>query len=216
MPGFDYIAVEGAPASGKTLLAAFLAEKLKARPALEDLQGNSFLAEFYRNPPRYSFSTQIYFLVTRYQELKQLAEPDMFAKKNVSDFTFSKDKVYARLNLNQRELALYQNLSKMMESEIPKPDLIIYLQVSAAVAQKRLGERDKKQELYSNKLYLQSLCKAFDQYFFNYNETPLLIVKANQLDFANKKSDLELILTELSKPVAGTRYFDPAPLQTLL
>jgi len=213
---FNYIAVEGALASGKTPLARFLAEKSGADLLLDDAQGNLFLADFYSNPARFAFSAQIFFLVSRYQKLKQLAEPDLFIQKKVADYIFARDEIFARLNLNQREYSLYQSLSQKMESEILSPDLVIYLQASAVVTQARIKERKTSYNSNLSLEYIEKLTQAFDQYFFHYSQTPLLIVNTNQLNLFAKEGDLELIVSEIEKTNYGTRYFAPASKDVLL
>lgn len=216
MQGFNYIAVEGVLASGKTLLAYFLAEKMGATPILGEGASNPFLADFHENPSRFALPAQIFFLVSRYQQLKQLAEPDLFIPKRVADYIFARDEIFARINLNPREYDLYQSLAKMMEKEIPAPDLVIYLQASASHILNRI--KLKKIEFHHNLTsnYVENLVGAFDQFFFHYSQTPLLIVNTNQLDLFNKESDLELVAAEIEKTSFGTRYFAPAQKDVLL
>jgi deoxyadenosine/deoxycytidine kinase len=216
MSQFNYIAVEGIVGSGKTSLANFLGQKLGAALVLDHTQANPFLADFYANPARFSFSAQIFFLLTRYQQLKLLAEPDLFESKRVADYVFARDEIFARLNLNQREYTLYQNLYKMVQSEIIPPDLVIYLQTPALTASNRIRSLKPVHHSHLTPAYLGSLSSAFDQYFFNYNLTPLLIVNTDNLDLFKKQSDIELILSEVEKTTFGTRYFAPAQKDVLL
>ncbi len=215
MSEFNYIAVEGIPASGRSELTRFLAERLDAALILDETENNPFLKDFHANPARFAFSAQIFFLVNRYQQLKQLAQPDLFERKKVADFIFARDAIFAKQNLNQGEYSLYQSLSKLMESEIPSPDLVVYLQTPAPLALERL--RQKKNPQFNITIdQLENLSTAFDQYFFHYDQTPLLIVNTANLDLFNRKADLESILSEISKTAFGTRYFAPVGKDVLL
>lgn len=215
MPEFNYIAIEGIPASGRTELARFLSERLDASLILDEIENNPFLKDFYANPARFAFSAQIFFLVNRYQQLKQLAQPDLFERKKLADFIFARDAIFARQNLNQREYGLYQSLSNLMEAEIPPPDLVVYLQTPAPLALERLRQRKNPQaNITLNQL--ENLSAAFDQFFFHYDQTPLLIVNTAYLDLFNRKNDLESILSEINKTTFGTRYFAPVGKDVLL
>jgi len=215
MSELNYIAVEGVEASGKTELARFLAEKLGASLILDETDNNPFLRDFCFSPHRFAFSAQIFFLVNRYQQLKQLSQPDLFERRKVSDFVFARDEIFARLNLNQREYGLYQSLSRLMETEILAPDLVVYLQTPTGLAHQRIKlKKNPSANLTLN--YLENLSQAFDHYFFHYSQTPLLIVNTANLDLFNKKADLEAILTEIHKTTFGTRYFTPAGKEVLL
>lgn len=216
MSQFDYIAVEGIIGSGKSGLATFLSQKLGATLILDDTRANPFLADFYTDPARFSFSAQIFFLLTRYQQLKALAEPDLFERKRVADYVFARDEIFARLNLNQREYSLYQNLHKMIRTEIVPPDLVLYLQTQPAAALNRVRSRKTSHHAHLTAAYLESLSTAFDQYFFHYDQTPLLIVKTDDLDLSGKQSDMELIWAEIEKTSYGTRYIAPAGKDVLL
>ena len=215
MSELNYIAVEGIEASGKTELARFLAEKLGASLILDETNNNPFLKDFYFNPHRFAFSAQIFFLVNRYQQLQQLSQPDLFERQKVADFVFARDEIFARLNLNQREYGLYQSLSRLMETEIPAPDIVAYLQTPASMDYQRIKQkRNPSTNLTLN--YLENLSQAFDHYFFHYSQTPLLIVNTANFDLFNKKTDLEAILTEIHKTTFGTRYFSPVGKDALL
>lgn len=215
MSEFNYIAVEGIPASGKTKLARFLAERMGATLVVDETENNPFLKDFYAHPTRFAFSAQIFFLLNRYQKLQQLAQPDLFERKKVADYIFARDVLFARLNLNQKEYGLYQSLSKLMEAEIPSPDLVVYLQTPAAVTLERLRQKKNPHpNLTLNQL--ENLSAAFDQYFFHYDQTPLLIVNTANLDLFNRKADLESILPEINKTTFGTRYFSPVGKDALL
>ena len=216
MPEFGYIAVEGIDSSGKTELAKFLAERYDASLILDETHHNPFLKDFYVNPAQSAFSAQIFFLLSRYQQLKELNQPDLFERRKVADFIFARDGLLARLNLNQREYGLYQSLSKLMEAEIPIPDLVIYLQTSAAVAWEKIKKRKNSLPTNLTLNYLENLSQAFDRYFFHYRQSPLLIVNANSLDLFDNKSDLELIWAEIPKTTFGTRYFAPVSKDVLL
>jgi deoxyadenosine/deoxycytidine kinase len=216
MPQFNYIAVEGANSTGKTNLARFLAERMDASLVLDNPESNPFLADFYTHPTRHAFSTQIFFLVSRYRQLKELAQPDLFVKRRVADYTFVRDQIFAKLNLTPREYGLYQSLVNMMQTEIPVPDLVVYLQVRSQSTLERIRQHKKAYAEAMTPGYLAGLVESFDHFFFHYTLTPLLIVNTSGLNLFESNQDLELVFQEIKKTSFGTRYFTPAQKDVLL
>ena len=209
MAEVDYIAVEGAIGAGKTSLTKILAEKMDARLILEETEENPFLSDFYKDRERYAFQTQIFFLLSRYRQQRELFTPDLFQKKVVSDYFFAKDRIFASVTLSQNEFYLYERLLSILEKDIPKPDLVIYLQTTAEVLLKRIKERDRPYEKNINLEYIQTLNEAYNYYFFHYTKTPLLVVNTDRIDFVHNEADLEDLLNQLKKPHVGTKYYVP-------
>jgi deoxyguanosine kinase len=209
MAEIDYIVVEGAIGAGKTSLAKILAEKMDARLILEETEENPFLSDFYKDRERYAFQTQIFFLLSRYRQQRELFTPDLFQKKVVSDYFFAKDRIFASVTLSQNEFYLYERLLSILEKDIPKPDLVIYLQTTAEVLLKRIKERDRPYEKNINLEYIQTLNEAYNYYFFHYTKTPLLVVNTDRIDFVHNEADLEDLLKQLKKPHVGTKYYVP-------
>ncbi len=202
-----YMVVEGVIGAGKTSLARILTERLDARIVLEAHEANPFLEDFYKDPARYAFQTQLNFLISRYQQQMQLPQQDIFQQFMVSDYLFAKDRIFARLNLSEKEVALYEQLMTIMEGEIVRPDLVIYLQSSVDRLMRNIRLRNRYYEQEMSEEYIKNLSNAYQQFFMNYKQTPLLIVNATQLDFVHKQEDLDALLDFLTTPVRGTMYF---------
>jgi deoxyadenosine/deoxycytidine kinase len=209
MTEIDYIAIEGAIGAGKTSLANILAEKMEARLILEETEENPFLSDFYKDKERYAFQTQIFFLLSRYRQQQDLFAPDLFQKKVVSDYLFDKDQIFASVTLNPNEFYLYERLLSILEKDVPKPDLVIYLQANAEVLLNRIKERERPYEKNINLEYIQTLNEAYNYYFFHYTKTPLLVVNTDRIDFVHNKEDLDDLLEQLKKPHLGTKYYVP-------
>jgi deoxyguanosine kinase len=209
MTEIDYVAIEGAIGAGKTSLANILAEKMEARLILEETEENPFLSDFYKDKERYAFQTQIFFLLSRYRQQQDLFAPDLFQKKVVSDYLFDKDRIFASVTLKPNEFYLYERLLSILEKDIPKPDLVIYLQANAEVLLNRIKERERPYEKNINLEYIQILNEAYNYYFFHYTKTPLLVVNTDRIDFVHNKTDLDDLLEQLKKPQVGTKYYVP-------
>lgn len=202
-----YLVVEGVIGAGKTSLARILSDQLNARIVLEAHEANPFLEDFYKDPERFAFQTQLNFLISRYQQQMQLPQQDIFQQHMVADYLFAKDRIFARLNLSEKEVGLYEQLMTIMEGEIIKPDLVIYLQSSVERLLRNIRLRNRYYEQDMSPDYIQSLFDAYQQFFMNYRETPLLMINATQLDFVHKQEDLDDLLDFLSTPVRGTMYY---------
>jgi len=203
----NYIALEGMIGAGKTDLAELLAERLEARLVLENPEENPFLLDFYKDKKRYAIQTQLFFLLSRYKQKQQLFEHDLFFKKIISDYFFEKDKIYASVNLDEKELLLYEKIFSLLEKDIPKPDLIIYLQSNPETIYKKIKEKKKKHPEKIDYDYLLALNEAYNRYFFHYDLTPLLILNADDFDFKKNPKDIDELLEILKKPQKGRRYY---------
>lgn len=206
----NYIAVEGVIGVGKTSFAKLLAERLGATLTNEEVFENPFLVDFYKNRARYALSCQLYFLISRFQQQQQLMVRDLFAQKVVADYLFAKDSIFASVNLSDRELALYNRIAPVLARDIPKPDLVIYLQASSSVLLDRIRSRSFTFEKPIDLEYVEGLNKAYDYYFFHYTDTPLLVVKTDDIDFVHNTEHLDDLIEQLKKPMVGKRYYVPA------
>ncbi|MEP0828536.1 MAG: deoxynucleoside kinase [bacterium] len=210
MPEPQYIAIEGVIGAGKTTLARMLAEKLKAQLLLDDAMNNPFLVDFYKNPKRHAFSAQLYFLLTRYQQQQTLLVRDLFAERIVADYSFARDPIFATVNLNGKELTLYEKILPLLTANIPKPDLTIYLQTSTPVLLQRIKKRAISFEKGISEEYLKQLNESFNYFFFHYEDSPLLVVKTDDIDFVSNPNDFENLMQVIMKPASGKRYYVPA------
>ncbi len=206
----NYIAIEGVIGAGKTTLAKMLADRLSAELMLDDAFNNPFLADFYKNPKRYALSTQLYFLLTRYQQQQKLMVRDLFAQRIVCDYSFGRDSVFASITLSERELVLYEKILPVLTQELPKPDITIYLQTSTPILLQRIKKRNIRFERTIDDEYLEQLNEAFNYYFFHYDDSPLLVVKTDDIDFVNNDEDFENLVYIINKPISGKKYYNPS------
>ena len=205
----QYIAVEGVIGAGKTSLATLMSERFGARLLLEQHEENPFLPDFYRDPKHFAFSTQMFFLLSRYRQQQELPQRDLFHELLVADYIFPKDRIFASLNLEERELSLYDKVARLLEREILRPDLVIYLQMSTERLMANIRLRSRSYEKNMDEEYIRSLNEAYNRFFFNYSDTPLLVVNATAIDFVNKKEDLDDLLAQLNRPISGVQYYSP-------
>jgi deoxyadenosine/deoxycytidine kinase len=205
-----HIAIEGVIGAGKTTLAQMLSEKLGARLVLERFEENPFLPKFYEDPEHYAFQTQIFFLLSRYKQQQELFQADLFHNFLISDYIFEKDKIFAYLTLADEELKLYETLLAAIERTIPTPDLVVYLQCSTERLLSNIRQRGRKMEEKMSEEYIKDLNEAYNYFFFRYKATPLLIVKATEIDFVNNKDDFEDLIGQILRPnKAPVEYYNP-------
>ena len=204
-----FIAVEGAIGAGKTSLVNLLEQQYGARVILEENDSNPFIAKFYEDQETYSFQTQIFFLLSRYNQYMELAQRDLFNSVVVIDYLFQRDKIFARLNLEDHEYRLYEQIYNLISSKAPKPDLVIFLQASTEVLLERVSKRGRKYESFMDPDYLDSVNKAFNNFFFYYSDTPLLVINTNEIDFVEKKCDLEELINKVNSHKIGREYYNP-------
>jgi deoxyguanosine kinase len=205
-----HIAIEGVIGAGKTTLTNMLGETLSARIVLEKFEENPFLKDFYKDPDRYAFQTQIFFLLTRYKQQRELFQADLFQRILVTDYIFEKDKIFAYLNLQDEELKLYETLVASIEHSVPTPDLVVYLQSSVSRLMSNIKKRARSYEVQMSEQYIQDLNEAYNYFFFRYKSTPLLIVNAAEIDFVNNTDQYEDLVREIFRTNrAAVEYYNP-------
>jgi Deoxynucleoside kinases len=204
------LAVEGVIGAGKTELCGFLAERCNARLVLEEAEDNPFLPKFYKNRSTYAFQTQLWFLVSRYKQLSEsLFQQDLFHEITMTDYIFAKDKIFASVNLDENEFALYNRVAMILEKGIPGPDYIVYLQASTDVLLKRIEKRGRPFEFNMDFAYIDALNQAYNNFFFHFTSSPLLIINTNNIDFVENGDEREEVIGQILDMKAGSNYYQP-------
>ena len=202
-----YIAIEGPIGVGKTSLARRLASDLEARLILEEPDDNPFLPLFYQSPERYALSAQLAFLVAR-AEQQQLINNDLAARRTIiSDYSYVKDWIFAELNLSAEELELYHQIYKGLGTQIRKPDLIVYLESHPGLLRKHVKQRKTPYEKKITKEYLEQVLEAYNAFFFQYNEIPLLVVNCSQIDFVNNEAHYQSLVQEILNEKRDKKHY---------
>lgn len=210
MSDIRYIAIEGVIGAGKTSLANLLAKRMSSKLILEEFETNPFLSKFYDDRKRYAFQTQMFFLVNRFKQQQELNQEDLFTEFIVSDYIFAKDNIFAYMNLSGDELKLYETLFPQLQRDLRKPDLVIFLQASTDRLMYNIKKRNRKFEKGITKSYIRELSEAYNNFFFKYNNTPLLIVNSTEIDFVNRAKDFEELYTQIFREDrAFIEYFNP-------
>ncbi len=204
-----YIVVEGAIGVGKTSLVDLLAERLGARKLLEVAEDNPFLPNFYKDPRRYAFQTQLWFLLNRFRQQQELGQFDLFRQTLVADYLFAKDKIFAYLTLEDHELALYERVHAHLQVRVSTPDLVIFLQANTEALLQRIAIRGKGYEREIDRKYLADLNEAYTHFFFHYTASPLLVVNTSDIDFVNRREDFEDLIKKIGETRAGMHYYVP-------
>jgi deoxyguanosine kinase len=202
------IAIEGPLRVGKTSLADILAERLHAI-RIRDVEDNPFLESFYRGNHGAAFQTQLYFLWKRFKQWQSLDLGGKPKRMIISDYLFAKDKIFACLNLEKKELELYEQYYALFAEQVPIPDLVIYLQARSETLKQRIAKKRVPSEQHISDEYIQEVSEAYEHFFFHYKETDLLVIETSKIDFIEKNRDLQELLARLSQPVKGTQYFLP-------
>ena len=203
-----YIAVEGPIGVGKSSLAEILGQELSARVILERPEENPFLGAFYRDQKRHAMSVQLFFLLQRYAQQGELAQGDLFSRGGVvTDYIFEKDRLFALLNLTEDELILYDRIFRMLQVRTVRPDLIVYLQARTEVLVDRIRRRARPEEKPIRAEYVQQVAQAYAEFFFNYNQGPLLIVNASDIDFVANAEDRSELISVIQNAPPGTSHW---------
>jgi deoxyadenosine/deoxycytidine kinase len=206
---FPYIVVEGPIGSGKTTLAKMLADKFPVDYLSEKAEANPFLPRFYQDAQRYGLPTQLFFLFQRANQIKDLSQRDMFAKPIVADFFLEKDPIFARLNLDDEEYALYHQIYQHLQLKAPKPDLVIYLQTPIDALMERIEERSVSYEQDIPREYIERLANAYSEFFHTYDASPVLIVNNEKLNILKNESSLNLLLNRIMQIKGQREFFNP-------
>lgn len=221
---YHYLAVDGPIGVGKTTLVELLTDRLEGVKLLEDVD-NPFLPEFYREKEGSAFQTELYFLLSRFKQQQDAMQRDLFDRLLLADYTFQKNRIFAYLNLDDSELLLFDKLFALLEPQVPRPDLVVFLVADvdtclARIKRRRLASREKAgspqylDDLYEaekgiSREYLSELIDAYNHYYHYYQRTPLLVVDTRHLDFPARPEDLDELLHRLARPIKGTEYFVP-------
>jgi deoxyadenosine/deoxycytidine kinase len=206
----SYLCIEGVIGAGKTTLCKLLAERFNARPVLEYAEENPFLSSFYQDRHSHAFQTQLWFLLSRYRQLTEtFIQQDLFHSSTVSDYMFAKDRIFATVNLDENELALYNTIAALLEREIPRPDFVVYLQASTDVLLERIEKRGRSFEFNMDRQYIDTLNQAYNHFFFHYTRSPLLIINTNDIDFVNNHRDFEDLVDQILQTRTGSNYYHP-------
>lgn len=203
------VVVEGPIGVGKTTLARKLAAAVGAESILEQADENPFLERFYKNPRAGAFPTQLYFLFQRARQLQELRQQDMFAPLRVADYLLDKDRLFARITLDDEEYALYEQVYGRMSVDAPRPDLVVFLQAPVDVLLERIARRGIRYEKYIEAGYLEKLVDAYTRYFHQYTASPLLIVNAAAIDPVSDSRDFEELFEAVRRTQRGRHYFNP-------
>ena len=208
---FRYIAIEGVIGVGKTTLVEALAERLDATQVLEEWEENPFLKPFYDGKAHAGFQTELFFLLSRYRQQRELVQRKLFADTLVADYVFEKSRLFAYLNLDDSDLLIFDKLYATLSEGLPKPDLVIYLQAPTETLMRRIVGRGRPEERSIARAYITELWQAYSHYFFHYDATPLLVVNTEDVDFAKRPEDVDDLLKQLRSLSGGTQYYTARP-----
>ncbi|ABE48868.1 MULTISPECIES: deoxynucleoside kinase [Methylobacillus] len=206
---FHYIVVEGPIGSGKTTLANKLADMFPVNLLLENAGANPFLPKFYQDAPRYALPTQMFFLFQRVEQIRDLIQRDMFNQATIADFFLEKDPLFAQMNLNDEEYALYRQMYKHLHVQVPTPDLVIYLQSPVETLHERVNQRGNAYEQEIPREYLARLSDAYSDFFHRYDGAPVLIVNNEKLDITEKQGAIQMLLDRIMQMRSRREFFNP-------
>ena len=210
MEGPKYIAIEGVIGAGKTSLAKKISNKLGAKLVIEEFEDNPFLEKFYDDRKRHAFQTQMFFLINRFKQQGQFNQEDLFTEYVVSDYIFDKDQIFAYLNLSEEELKLYESIFPLLKRDLRPFDLVIFLQASVDRLIYNIKKRNRTVEKNLTRTYIRELSEAYNNFFFKYNSTPLLIVNTTDIDFVNREEDFDELFKQIFRKDRGfIEYFNP-------
>ncbi len=204
-----FIVIEGPIGVGKTSLARRLSQSLNAQLVLEQAEQNPFLERFYRSPRAAAFPTQLFFLFQRARQMEDVRQEDLFGAVRVADYLLEKDRLFARVTLDDAEYALYEKVYERVVIDAPRPDLVVYLQAPVDILLDRIARRGIRYEQAIDRGYLERLTQAYARFFHSYDAAPLLIVNAAGIDPVNNAADYQLLFAEIAKARRGRHFFNP-------
>ncbi|MEM1203473.1 MAG: deoxynucleoside kinase [Acidobacteriota bacterium] len=205
---YHYLAIDGPIGVGKTTLVELLTRRFEGVKVLEDAE-NPVLDKFYKDRPGAAFQTQLYYLLSRFKQQQEIVQRELFQRLVVADYPFDKDRIFAYLNLTDDELLIYDKLYSMLEPQVPKPDLVLYLVADIDTCMARIRRRNRQYERKISQDYLVELIDAYNHYYHHYRNSPVLVVDTRNLNFPERPEDFEELLEQLSKPHKGTQYYVP-------
>jgi len=200
-----YIAIEGAIGVGKTTLARLLQDEFEAELLLEVFEENPFLEDFYKDRERYAFQTQIFFLLSRYRQQHEVIEETLRRSSLLSDYTFTKDSLFAHLNLKGDELLMYESVHAALAEKIPLPDLVVFLRAETDVLLERIAFRDRVYERDMDREYIDAVNRAYEEFFLTYDGTPVLAIDTDSINIVRNKADLAYVVGQIHAALAGVR-----------
>jgi len=206
---FQHLAIEGPIGVGKSSVSQLLAERLDATTVLEEWKDNPFLKPFYEGRAGAAFQVEVFYLLSRYRQQQDLQQRNLFQAETVSDYLFEKSRLFAYLNLEDSELAIFERLYALLAESVPKPDLVVYLQAPTEILLKRIKQRGRVEEAGLSEEYLAEVNRAYNHYFFHYTQTPLLVVNTSGVDFVSRPEDLDDLLKQIRAMGKGTQYYVP-------
>ena len=204
-----YIVIEGVVGVGKSPLMRHLARRINARMVFDPTEENPFLDRYYQNPRKFAFQTQVFFLLRRFQQQDALRQQELFAQNIVADYLFARDALFASLCLDRDELLLYRKVYELLDVQVVKPDLVVYLEIGADALTHRLRRYDPKLERAIRGKYLEDMIQAYNSFFFNYQDTPLLVIRSSDLDIVGSERDREEVIREILRMGKGTKQYIP-------
>ncbi len=204
-----YIAIEGPVGAGKTTLANALVERFGGRLIAEPVEENPFLASFYEDRRKYAFQTQLFFLLSRFQQQQQLFQQDLFNQVTISDYLFAKDRIFAALTLDANELALYEQVYGLIGGRTVRPDLVVYLQARHDVLMGRIRRRGRAIERNLDPAYLEQLSKAYNDFFFHFDDAPLLVVNTSDVDLVASTREMDALVALIRRHRKGVQHYNP-------
>jgi deoxyadenosine/deoxycytidine kinase len=204
-----YIVVEGPIGVGKSTLATILSERFQGRTVMEIVEENPFLASFYADRAKFAFQTQLFFLLSRFKQQQALFQEDLFNQVTVSDYLFAKDRIFASLTLHEHELSLYDRVYELMGPRVVKPDLVIYLQARLDVLLSRIKRRGRDFERHIDPDYLDALSKSYSNFFFHYDDTPLLVVNTSDINIVESQEDVDALVNVIRRHRKGVAHYIP-------
>ena len=206
---YSYIAIDGLIATGKTHITKLLAKHLNAAPVFEEYTNNPFLEQFYSNPRQFALPTQLFFLLNRYQQLVNISQTDLFKSCYISDYTITKNNIFANVTLNEQELALYFKIQDLIVENAPEPDLILFLQADIQLLLARIRNRGISFEKSITEQYLKLLNEAYNRHLFHISNVPVMVLNVTELDLSENSRDFLWLVDEIHNPFHGIRYINP-------